>query len=75
MTTEKKQPAHLRLADELKKLHLWEMAKAAETGYYDDFMSPLATPITQLVSDLYKVGTDEAIALRTRAMNGEFDAD
>ena len=66
-------PPHIRLEAELRKLHLWEMADAAKEGYYGDFTSPLAMPITQLVSDLAKVNTDEALALRQRAMDGEFD--
>jgi hypothetical protein len=63
-----------KLAEELNKLHLWEMAKAAKDGYYDDYLSQLALPITQLAADLYKVGTDEALALRKRVTEGEFDA-
>ena len=84
MTTTKLQhkPAHIRLADELHKLGLDEMADAAETGYYDDFMSELALPITQLVGDLTKAHTfsegtraDDIMALRNRVLDGEFDHD
>jgi hypothetical protein len=51
------------------------MADAAKDGYYGDFTSPLATPITQLVTDLHKLGTPAALDLRRRAMDGEFDGD
>lgn len=46
------------------------MIDKAKTGYYGDFTSPLATPITQLVNDLYAYNMH---ALAKRAMNGEFD--
>jgi len=46
------------------------MAAKARTGYYDDFESPLATPITQLVTDLRKAGQEK---LAQRAINGDFD--
>jgi hypothetical protein len=71
----KKQPAHLRLAAALKEIGAHTMADAAADGYYDDFKSPLAMPITQLVTDLAKLGTTAALDLRRRAMDGEFDAD
>jgi hypothetical protein len=47
------------------------MEAKARSGYYDDFKSPLATPIVQLVKDLQKAGQHE---IAKRAMNGEFDA-
>lgn len=62
------------LSGELEKAGLPEMAAKAKTGYYHDFMSPLATPCLQLAADLAKVGTTAALALRKRHMNGEFDA-
>lgn len=62
------------LADELRKIGLTEMADKASTGYYHDFLSPLDLPEMQLMADLAKAGTPEALALRKRAMNGEFDA-
>lgn len=68
-------PAYLRLAEELRKIGLNEMADAAETGYYDDFKSPLAAPAMQLAADLTKAGTYEALLLRDRHVQGEFDAD
>jgi hypothetical protein len=46
------------------------MVDAAKKGYYGDFSSPLATPITQLVNDCYAYNL---IALGKRAMHGEFD--
>ncbi len=62
------------LAGELAKIGLDDMAVKAAEGYYHDFLSPLATPCLQLASDLYRVHTPEALALRARHMNGEFDA-
>jgi len=50
---------------------LREMAAKAKTGYYDDFRSPLATPIVQLVVDLTRAGH---LDLAERAKEGEFDA-
>jgi hypothetical protein len=44
--------------------------KRAEAGYYDDFESPLATAIIQLVTDLRVAGLDK---LAQRAIDGEFD--
>jgi hypothetical protein len=63
-----------KLAGELNKVGLHEMAAKATTGYYHDFLSPLATPCLQLAADLAAVGTPAALALRERHLNGEFDA-
>lgn len=46
------------------------MEAKARTGYYDDFKSPIATPMVQLVHDLQAAGKPD---LAKRAMNGEFD--
>jgi hypothetical protein len=62
------------LAAELTKAGLTEMAFKATKGWYHDYLSPLAMPCAQLVSDLHRVGTPESRALAVRAMNGEFDA-
>lgn len=62
------------LAAELTKAGLHEMAAKASTGYYHDFLSPLDTPCLQLAADLAAAGTPEALALRARHLNGEFDA-
>ena len=62
------------LAVELEKAGLPEMAAKAKTGYYHDFMSPLDFPCLQLAKDLHDAGTPAALALRSRHMNGEFDA-
>lgn len=63
-----------KLATALTKAGLTEMAKKAATGYYHDFMSPLAMPAMQLAAELAMVGTAEAMAVRARHLNGEFDA-
>jgi hypothetical protein len=62
------------LAGELIKAKLPEMAAKAATGYYHDYLSPLAMPCLQLAVDLAAAGTPAALALRTRHLNGEFDA-
>jgi hypothetical protein len=62
------------LATELTKAGLPEMAAKAATGYYHDFLSPLAMPEMQLAADLAAAGTPAALALRERHLNGEFDA-
>jgi len=62
------------LAQELEKAGLAAMAAKAREGYYHDFLSPLAMPCQQLASDLLAVGTAEALVLRQRHINGEFDA-
>jgi hypothetical protein len=68
-------PPHERLAEELEKLGAHQMADDAKDGYYGDFTSPLAMPISQLVRDLQRLGTPAALDLRKRAMNGEFDGE
>lgn len=65
------------LAGELRKAGLDDMAAKAETGYYHDFLSPLALPDLQLDEDLVdaiKAGNEAAKDLRRRHHNGEFDA-
>ncbi|RPH74002.1 hypothetical protein EHM76_04340 [bacterium] len=62
------------LAGELDKIGLAKMAEKAREGYYHDFLSPLVAPCMQLAADLAQVGTPEALALRARHINGEFDA-
>ena len=63
-----------RLANELRKIGLEDMAQRAEKGRYDDFLSESATPILDLVSALKVVGSPESQALARRAMDGDFDA-
>lgn len=59
-----------KLAQVLHAAGLFEMEKKARDGYYDDFRSPLATPIVQLVTDLRAAGQHD---LAKRAMDGEWD--
>ncbi len=63
-----------KLAAELEKAGLYDMARMARCGYYHDFLSPLDFPELQLADDLTAVGTPAAIALRNRHLAGEFDA-
>lgn len=62
------------LAEQLRAAGLTNMADLAAAGYYHDFLSPLAMPGMALLSDLAKDGTDAAMAIRKRAMAGEFEA-
>lgn len=64
----------VKLALELEKAGLADMAKKAREGYYHDYLSPLDMPCVQLEADLRKVGTPAAMTLRSRHLNGEFDA-
>jgi hypothetical protein len=63
-----------QLAAALRDIGLDEMADRAATGWYHDFLSPLDMPELQLIHDLAAVGTPDAMALRSRVMDGEFDA-
>lgn len=63
-----------RLAAELRKIGLEAMATAAAAGYYDDFLAWIDLPINQLVADLTLAGSQEAMALRARVIDGDFDA-
>ena len=62
------------LAAELRKAGLDDMANKAAAGWYHDYLSPLDTPCLQLAADLLSAGTDAAMAIRARHLNGEFDA-
>jgi succinylarginine dihydrolase len=61
-----------RLADALHEKGLLDMESMARAGYYGDFTSPLAMPITQLVTDLRARGAKDLVL---RAMSGEFDGE
>lgn len=63
-----------KLAAALREIGLEDMAVKAAAGGYDDFLSESAMPIHDLVNDLAMVGTPEALKLRDRAINGDFDA-
>lgn len=63
-------PTRERLAAALGEAGLSVMQQRAAAGYYDDFESPLATPIIQLVADLREAGRED---LAQRAINGEWD--
>ena len=47
-----------------------QMIQKAKEGYYEDFSSPVAFPITQLVEDAKATALHD---IASRAMQGEFD--
>jgi hypothetical protein len=63
-----------RLAAALREIKLDGLAKRAEKGQFDDFLSPHSMPIHLLAYELAQVATPEALALRRRVVNGDFDA-
>jgi hypothetical protein len=69
-----------RLAAALRELGLTAMADKAARAWYDDYLSPLDSPITTLVDDLAVAAAknpehaEPIVALRSKAMHGEFDA-
>jgi hypothetical protein len=70
-----------KLAAALRAVGLNEMADQAATGYYHDFLSPLALPEIALVNGLnveaLKLPESERgpiLDLRDRVINGDFDA-
>ena len=63
-----------KLAVALSDIGLDDMATKAANGYYDDFLSPIAMPMTALLAELAHVGSVEALALRRKVMDGAFDA-
>lgn len=63
----------VRLAEHLKAHNApEEMIRKAIDGYYDDYESPLATPIIQLVLDCRKEG-GELLKIASLAKDGEYD--
>lgn len=70
---ERADQARQRLRDALGAIGQDRMAWRAGEGFYGDFTSPLATPKTELIHELGRLGTDAAIALARRVADGEFD--
>ena len=69
------------LAQALREVGLDDLAAQAATGYYHDYLSPLATPEMQLFDDLARAAQpiegprrSAILAIRKRAINGDFDA-
>lgn len=71
-------PKHLPTSERLARAlevfddpKLAPMVERARAGYYDDFKSPLATPIVQLYMDLIEAGYP---VMASRVRKGEFDS-
>jgi hypothetical protein len=68
------------LADALREIGLTEMADKAATGFYHDFLSPIALPEMALITALGAAATAHPdktkaiMTLRNRVIDGEFDA-
>lgn len=60
-----------KLAAVLQEAGLPEMSKKAATGYYDDFLSPIATPKLTLIRELAAAGKQDLVK---RVMEGEWDS-
>jgi hypothetical protein len=67
-------PSDAKLAAALHAAGLEDLAKLAEDGYYNEFFGPLDLPELALVHDLQRIGTPQALAIRQRVINGDFDA-
>jgi hypothetical protein len=63
-----------KLARALRDIGEHAMADKAATGYWHDFLSPLATPHIDLVAKLAALRTPAATRLAEAVMNGAFDA-
>lgn len=63
-----------KLAAALRAILQEELAVRAENGEFDDFESDSPTPISDLAMELAALGTSEALDLRVRVVDGEFDA-
>jgi hypothetical protein len=69
-----KLPTRWKLAAALVAAELYDMADKAVSGWYDDFLSPLDMPITELVNDLQQAGTPAAMLIREQVLEGDFDS-
>lgn len=60
-----------KLAEDLRKANAPDdMVQRALQGYYDDYESPLATPIHRLVNDAIEWGLMD---IANKARNGDYD--
>ncbi len=67
------EPTRVRLARALRAIGLDVMAEEAERGVFDDYESPMAFPLTNLVHRLGEAGTPAANVLAERVKDGDFD--
>lgn len=63
-----------KLSAALHEAGLTDLAKLAEQGHYNEFFGPLDTPELTLAAELAQIGSKQALAVRARLIEGEFDA-
>jgi hypothetical protein len=66
-------PTKMRLGLALRQIGLDDLAAEAERGMFDDYESPIAFPLINLVHRLGEAATLDAAALAERVKDGEFD--
>jgi hypothetical protein len=67
-------PTRWKLGIDLISAGFTDMADRAIAGWYDDYLSPLDMPTTELVNDLQKAGTPAAMLIREQVIKGDYDA-
>lgn len=67
------EPTKVKLGRALRLIGLDDLAVEAERGMFDDYESPIAFPLINLVHRLGEASTPEAAALAERVKDGEFD--
>jgi hypothetical protein len=73
MTDMAPQPTKLRLAATLREAGFDDLAEEAARGLYDDYESPNAMPLHNLVARLKERMDPKAEALIARVIDGDFD--
>jgi len=67
-------PSDKKLSEALRSVGLIELAERAAAGEFNEYFGKHALPEIYLVNELGKIGTGEALGMRQRVINGEFDA-
>jgi hypothetical protein len=67
-------PSDNKLSAALYEANLPELAARAEHGEFNEFFGPHAMPQILLAQELADIGSKNALAVRARLVEGEFDA-